>query len=376
MFTILMLQDVLLGVIIILCVNEVNKMCYQDVTVNNIFKELKKGRFKKKLLILPILLLLSFTLVSAALTDGLIGYYDFETNTTAIDSTNTVNGTITTMPQITGKLGNGIQMIANSASIADFGRSTNFTAASPFTFNVWLNRTDTSTYGHGMFMNKDNIATGASGLIFTLVSGSGSNNMSLYDSAASWIDSNITNVSITMNQWNMINYAYNGSTLIMTVYLYNGTKYQYIKNSVTTTTTSGRNLQFNGLLGGDLRYKFIGSLDEFGIWNRALTDAEKDSLYNSGAGLAYPFAGPSSYTIRGVCSYNSTALNNVTVALINPINNTIYATKQTNSTGNYFFDSATYAAITQNSTWVVSAYFSNVTTYYAKSIWVNVSVAD
>ena len=35
---------------------------------------------------------------------------------------------------------------------------------------------------------------------------------------------------------------------------------------------------------------FDGGMDEFGLWGRKLTSTEVTSLYNSGAGLAYPFA--------------------------------------------------------------------------------------
>lgn len=34
-----------------------------------------------------------------------------------------------------------------------------------------------------------------------------------------------------------------------------------------------------------------GALDELGIWKKVLTPAERDALYNSGAGLTYPFTG-------------------------------------------------------------------------------------
>jgi hypothetical protein len=33
-----------------------------------------------------------------------------------------------------------------------------------------------------------------------------------------------------------------------------------------------------------------GSLDEIGIWNRALTTGEISTLYNSGSGKGYPFS--------------------------------------------------------------------------------------
>ena len=34
---------------------------------------------------------------------------------------------------------------------------------------------------------------------------------------------------------------------------------------------------------------FVGSIDEVGVWNRALTSAEVIELYNSGAGITHPF---------------------------------------------------------------------------------------
>jgi len=37
-------------------------------------------------------------------------------------------------------------------------------------------------------------------------------------------------------------------------------------------------------------YFLNGTLDEMGVWNRALSGAEVTALYNSGAGIAYPFA--------------------------------------------------------------------------------------
>ena len=43
----------------------------------------------------------------------------------------------------------------------------------------------------------------------------------------------------------------------------------------------------NGTNGGN--NTFDGLIDEVGFWDRALTDAEIGELYNSGAGLAYPF---------------------------------------------------------------------------------------
>jgi Concanavalin A-like lectin/glucanases superfamily len=51
--------------------------------------------------------------------------------------------------------------------------------------------------------------------------------------------------------------------------------------STTTTFTIGKNEGSGGFMNG--------STDEVGLWSRALSSAEISSLYNSGAGLSYPF---------------------------------------------------------------------------------------
>jgi Concanavalin A-like lectin/glucanases superfamily len=41
----------------------------------------------------------------------------------------------------------------------------------------------------------------------------------------------------------------------------------------------------------DLGNWLDGSMDEFGLWNRGLTNTERTNLYNGGAGTTYPFTG-------------------------------------------------------------------------------------
>lgn len=64
---------------------------------------------------------------------------------------------------------------------------------------------------------------------------------------------------------------------------------------------------------------FDGIIDEVGIWNRRLTDAEIDELYNSGAGITYSdFAtvGPSNLK-----TYNTNLKANIKTMNTNPIAN-------------------------------------------------------
>lgn len=65
----------------------------------------------------------------------------------------------------------------------------------------------------------------------------------------------------------------------------------------TSHSDSGAN--FN--IGRSVLYssrKYDGLIDEVGVWSRAITAAEVTSLYNSGAGLTYPFTTSSTYQRR------------------------------------------------------------------------------
>ena len=66
----------------------------------------------------------------------------------------------------------------------------------------------------------------------------------------------------------------------------NGTEFEIGSDYETRTNDPGRH--------------FNGRIDEVGIWSKALSGAEITSLYNAGAGLAYPFTTTSIKTIDGL----------------------------------------------------------------------------
>lgn len=101
---------------------------------------------------------------------------------------------------------------------------------------------------------------------------------------------------------------------------------------------------------------YMGLLDEFGLWNRTLTATERTSLYNSGAGLAYPFgavsntitinanspANNTNTTLNAVtfnCSASSTTafIQNITLYFNNTLNSTY-----TGNASNLSFESTKY----------------------------------
>ncbi len=68
-----------------------------------------------------------------------------------------------------------------------------------------------------------------------------------------------------------------------TVKLYINGKYV---SSLTISGSDQLSLSQVGFKGRSFR----GTIDELGIWNRALTDTEISDLYNNGSGLSYPFS--------------------------------------------------------------------------------------
>jgi Concanavalin A-like lectin/glucanases superfamily len=70
------------------------------------------------------------------------------------------------------------------------------------------------------------------------------------------------------------------------------TPHLYIDGSPQTLSGSwsgSPQINTNFRIGGTFQY-YTGDVDEVGIWSRALSSTEISQLYNSGAGLQYPFA--------------------------------------------------------------------------------------
>jgi hypothetical protein len=97
-------------------------------------------------------------------------------------------------------------------------------------------------------------------------------------------------ITLGTSNWAHIVATFDGSTIKGYV---NGTE-------VTTEANSGTQsiggTAFGIAANGTTQYA-SALIDEYGVWSRALSGAEVTSLYNSGSGLAYPFA--STYTGAG-----------------------------------------------------------------------------
>lgn len=220
-----------------------------------------------------------------ALTDNLVSYWKLdESSGNAADSvgskTLTNNGTIT---YSAGKINNGADFNGSSNYFSRTAETTGLSNA--FSISAWV---------------KFN-ASGAQEYIFRYRPSSGdANEIRLVKSAGNKLEGTIINpagsgtgykqylgnTTLSTSTWYLVGLTWNGTSLKLYVNGVEDTPYSLVNDtSVGTMTDTSRILGiggWNGSVFGNV------SLDEMGMWSRALTSGEFAALYSTGDGQAYP----------------------------------------------------------------------------------------
>jgi hypothetical protein len=127
-----------------------------------------------------------------------------------------------------------------------------------------------------------------------------------------------TNSSFKDGNWHMATVVVNATNVTLYV--------DSAKYSTFTAASSYADLDFCFDLGNEgsqlctkslMRYDFTGNLDQYIVWNKALSNGEIADLWNGGSGIAYPFGG-------GGGPGPSNSLN---ISTPQPLNNTIWNTE-------------------------------------------------
>lgn len=251
---------------------------------------------KRFLPLLLLLLLVPQHHAHAALSSGIVSYWKLDENTgsTFADSASTNNGTFGPnaptwfTPAV---INSGLHFLGFSsyATVPD-AANLNPTA---ITINTWLRFSSISGY---MAYGRKATNSGAaySYQLYVKADGSGNGVLANYVTTGAGTPS-VDGTAMTgmlANTWYMVTTTYDSTDGLKTYV--NGTLAQSAAANGTIITTNTGAVQ----IGGDSFNNsfWLGDLDEYGIWSRALTASEVTQLYNTGTGLQYPFSTSSSVT--------------------------------------------------------------------------------
>jgi len=212
------------------------------------------------------------------LWDGLLAYYTADN--TPNDALGNYNGTLVNGATYgTGIINNGFSLDKVNDYI-DFGNNFDFDGTTDFSFNFWINITDTDNHS---LLRKMSANTATSGYLAYILNGKfefaiqNSNTNRIYVKTVDSISTGFSMISIT----------YKASTKTVNIYINGVDKALTVVASNLTLSSSNSEPLFFGRNISTVQY-FGGIFDEFAPFNRQLTSTEVTELYNSGAGKQYP----------------------------------------------------------------------------------------
>jgi len=217
-----------------------------------------------------------------ALTDNILAYWNLNDDgsggVSLVDSTG--NGyTLTNNNEVT--LGTGIIDGCAVLNGSDYLSSLNIPiTSSTFSYSGWIYPTDLS-YDRIIFSG-DSVGD----LMIGIVTGGGTTTpyLGVGRNAVAW--DYLSNTQIVVNQWQYVTVTDDGTSVSLYIngnYVGGGASSSY---AITATASLG--YQYNSAF----NVNFFGSLDETGLWNRALSPTEISNLFYGGDGNTYPFTNP------------------------------------------------------------------------------------
>lgn len=220
----------------------------------------------------------------ASLNTGLVHYYKFEGNSN--DSVGGVNGvdTLVSYSLSYGKVGQGVRNNGSSSSIV-FGNNTTFNfihQTLTFSINFWLRFATISTsaaiLGSTTSFSEKGFYFAHSSSSFELINipdGSGNPYATLYS---------ILYKIIANNSWHMVTITGDGTNVF--VYIDGAIRFKGGLGNVIAGNATNAMALFKVSATGTSQ---LMDIDELGFWTRALNQSEIGQLFNSGAGITYPF---------------------------------------------------------------------------------------
>jgi len=207
-----------------------------------------------------------------SLTNGLIGHWKM--NGDANDSSiNRYNGNATSVTYTTGKISQAVSLTTNTSNITITGLSSVFTQLGTYTVSCWIYPTILGTNRNiwnfgGVGSNRHNLNLSSTLLGFQRYNGTS-------------YTARMSSTIFSINNWYHIVCVNNNGTLS----LYVNTNTNGINSNQYAITDGSNNLYIgypNGTTNGS--GSFYGLIDDVRVYNRAISTAEIDAIYNHGRG--------------------------------------------------------------------------------------------
>ena len=204
-------------------------------------------------------------------TTGLLAWYGLNGNVadSSGNGNHMTNYSAVSTTDRNGNANSAYSFSGNSQYLAEASPSWTMTATGSMTVSIWVK----STTGGIFFWNGLTQGQGGTGKFcyFLVNTGSGNTEFWANKQGLAWLKCSTSNTANTWTHW---------------VATYSNSTMKWYKNGVLVSTTSYTYTNVNSASmplyigkGGGTNY-FTGSVDDIGIWNRALTQAEITGLYN------------------------------------------------------------------------------------------------
>jgi len=223
-----------------------------------------------------------------ALTDNLLCYYKLSDPT---DETGNHAGTDKNTPTYAaGKIGNAVTFASASKQYIELAN--NFINVGAISVSVWLKTSSTAQY-------QTYFGISTSNNYYYIKFDLNGNGWGARQPGVWWRPNSLTayrmwlsNDAIPSDSWAHVVVTFDGTTTAPIFYI-NGSPVSGVTVKQTSGTPSGVISSAPGAIGRgggyDGYYSDACGTDELGVWSRVLSAAEVTALYNSAAGLQYPF---------------------------------------------------------------------------------------
>jgi hypothetical protein len=250
--------------------------------------------------------------ISSSLLNGLISYWTLdEKSGNAIDMANGGNTgiNINVSQDVQGKI-NTAYAYNGISSATDMGNPSNLSLANAGSLSAWVYMPNLSMGQDGLVVGKGDWSNDKNGYLIVYLHSSQLFSAQLANANSSQtIDFN--GVNITANNWYNLVLTWDGSNI--TTYLNGEHPTSFQQSVIPNSNISDFAIGFSQI---NKAHYFNGTIDEVGIWGRALTSTEVSEIYNNSSKNQYPFGQPTN--VKAVATQPSCSVYTGTITIKAP----------------------------------------------------------